>query len=98
MEERNIGGAGLDILFACRNELFMNMPYFDEALCALRYAEGSDKTVSIATDGAALYYSDAYLCERYIRSGNYANRAYLHLIMHCLFRHLWKRKGRDAAL
>jgi len=89
-------GIGQEILFAARNELYMHMPYLDEALCALRFEAG--KTLTIATDGKCLYYAEGYLKERYLRSSVFVNRVYLHAVLHCLFRHLWKRKGRDPVL
>lgn len=100
MEEgkKDLSAVGLDILHAARNELYMNLPYLDAALCALAFQPGGEVTVSIATDGETLYYSGAWLAERYLRSRTAANRAYLHVILHCMLRHLWKKRGKVPEL
>jgi len=95
MEEtspKNLDTIGMSILRNARNELFMNMPYLDLALSALRFEPGS--TQSLATNGAVLYYDGAYLSDRYLRSPNWADRAYLHVILHCMLRHLSKKQGK----
>ena len=89
---------GREILFAARNELYMALPYLDAALCMLRYEPGESVTATLATDGEALYYDARYLAERYLRGSAVVNRVYLHVVLHCLLRHLAGKSGRDAAL
>ena len=89
---------GQEILFAARNELYMNLPYLDVALCALPFTDGSGMTVSLATDGRQLYYDGGWLSERYLRSRVLTNRAYLHVILHCMLRHLAKKRGKAPEL
>ncbi len=90
---------GEDILFAARNELYMSLPYLDAALCALLFRPGGEVgTLSLATDGESLYYDGSWLGERYLRSRVLTNRAYLHVILHCMLRHLGKKKGKVAEL
>ncbi|MBM6975399.1 vWA domain-containing protein [Intestinimonas butyriciproducens] len=88
---------GQKILSAARNELYLNLPFLDAALGALRLETGFD-TPTLATDGQALYYSGTWLSARYERSRALVCRAYLHTVLHCLLRHLPKRRGRDGAL
>lgn len=97
-EKRDLSAIGLDILYAARNELYMNLPYLDVALCALAFREGGGVTLSIATDGETLYYDGAYLAERYLRGSAAVNRAYLHTILHCMLRHLRKKQGKAPEL
>ena len=97
-EAKDFGAIGEEILFAARNELYMNLPYLDVALCGLRFAPGDEVTRSIATDGQTLYYSGSWLAERYLRSRVLTNRAYLHVILHCMLRHLAKKRGKAAEL
>ena len=94
MEQKDFAGIGRDILFASRNELYVNLPYLDAALCALAFAPGSGVTLSLATDGETLYYDGAWLAERYLRSPVWTCRAYLHVILHCMLRHLAKKRGK----
>ena len=97
-QQRNLTEIGQEILRNARNELYLNLPYLDVALCGLTPAPGSDKTLSLATDGEWMYYDGAYLAERYLRGQNIVNRAYLHMILHCMLRHLAKKKGKVSEL
>lgn len=85
---------GQDILFASRNELYMSLPYLDAALCALSFSPGGGVTTSLATNGETLYYDGSWLSERCLRSRVLINRAYLHVILHCMLRHLAKKRGK----
>ena len=88
---------GREILTAARNELYLNLPFLDAALCALPFAEGVD-TPTLATDTKVLYYNGAWLASRYERARSLTCRAFLHVILHCLLRHPAVRKGRDGEL
>lgn len=94
--EQTLESVGEELLFSARNELYMNLPYLDAALCALSFTPGG--TLSLATDGETLHYDAAYLADRYLRSPVLVNRAYLHIVLHCMLRHLGKRRGKVAAL
>ena len=98
MEQQGFSEIGQEILFAARNELYMNLPYLDVALCALPFVPGGGVTLSLATDGLQLYYDGSWLADRYLRSGVYTNRAYLHVILHCMLRHLAKKRGKMPEL
>ena len=97
-EQKDLTGIGLEILQAARNELYLNLPYLDVALCGLRFAPGGGVTVTLATDGEALYYDGSYLADRYLRSQTMTNRIYLHVILHCMLRHLAKKQGKNGEL
>ncbi len=88
---------GRKVLSAARDELCLNLPFLSAALCAVSFQTGYD-TPTLATDGASVWYSGAWLAARYERSRCLVCRAYLHLVLHCLLRHLSKRKGRDGEL
>lgn len=94
----NLHQIGEDILSAARNELYLSLPYLDNALCALAFTPGGEVTVSLATDGEKLYYSSSWLMERYLRSPVHVNRAYLHSVLHCMLRHLAKKRGKVPEL
>ena len=98
MEPKDFAGIGRDILAAARNELYMSLPYLDAALCALAFAPGGGVTVSLATDGETLYYDGTWLADRYLRSRVWTCRAYLHVVLHCMLRHLAKKRGRVSEL
>ena len=98
MVEQSYENIGREILSAARNELYMNLPYLDAALCALTFQPGGGITLSLAVDGESLYYDGAFLSERYLRSRTAVNRAYLHVILHCMLRPLAKKRGRVPEL
>ena len=97
-EKKDLSAIGQEILFAARNELYMNLPYLDVALCSLAFQPGGGVTLSLATDGEKLYYDGNFLAERYLRSRVQTNRAYLHVILHCMLRHIYKKRGKAAQL
>ena len=90
-QSKSLQQIGQDILLASRNELYMNLPYLDVVLCGLAFQSGEDVTLSLATDGQILYYNGSFLAERYLRGRVLCNRAYLHVLLHCMLRHLAKK-------
>ena len=88
----------MKILRSAQSQLYMALPYMDNALCALAFAPGEEKTMFLATDGEVLWYNGNYLADRFLRGGNEMNRIYLHTILHCLLRHIAKKQGRDGVV
>ncbi|WP_455582523.1 vWA domain-containing protein [Dysosmobacter sp.] len=97
-QKKDLSAIGREILLLSRNALYMNLPYLDVALCSLALLPGEGKTLSLATDGETLYYDGGYLAERYLRSQAVTNRAYLHVILHCMLRHIFKKRGKVPQL
>ena len=89
---------GLDILQATRNELYLHMPYLDVVLCGLAFHPAENRTATLATDGVTLYYDGRFLAERYLTGRVTCNRAYLHVLLHCMLRHLAKKRGQVPEL
>lgn len=76
-----------DILTNARNELYLSFRYLDVALSGLGFmADWSGPAVG--TDGSLIYYQPDQLCAMYQRGRCLVNRAYLHMLLHCLFCHL----------
>ena len=97
MQSERWANIGREILFSARSELYMNLPFLDGALAALPVQDGFE-TSSLATDAKTLYFSGAWLAQRFERSRTSVNRAYLHTVFHCLLRHPAKMRGRDRDL
>ena len=76
MQSERWANIGREILFSARSELYMNLPFLDGALAALPVQDGFE-TSSLATDAKALYFSGAWLAQRFERSRTSVNRAYL---------------------
>ena len=82
-----------DILTNARNELYLNFRYLDIALSSFEYA--ADRAIpGIETDGFVIYYQPEYLFSLYQRKRVSINRAYLHMVFHCLFCHMDSRGTR----
>ena len=94
----NLDQVGLDILLASRNELYLNLPYMDVVLCGLEFQPNRELTLTLATDGQTLYYNGDFLAERYLRGRVLCNRAYLHVLLHCMLRHLEKKRDKVPEL
>ena len=86
-----------NILNASKNQLYMSMKYLGMAFDGLRYAL-SNETDTLGTDGFYLFYSPAFLMEKYQRDAAWINRAYIHMIMHCIFKHPINMEDRDEEL
>ena len=88
---------GKQILTGSRNELYLNMRFLDLALSSLNYVMNTN-TYGLGTDGFNLYFDPHYLVDLYRIDGMKINRAYLHNVFHCVFRHLLKQGRREKRL
>ena len=82
------------ILNASRNELYLSMRFLDIALSGLGY-ELNLSSLYVGTDGEKIYYNPRYLTNAYESDRVLVNRAYLHMILHCIFRHMLNQKDRE---
>ena len=81
---------GKEILGTARNELYLNMRFLDLALGSLSCQLDTGARVA-GTDGYAVHFEPYALAELYQTDRRYLNRLYLHMVFHCLFRHLTRR-------
>ena len=88
--EKRIEDVCSRILISSRNELYIHLRFFDVALSAFTYVMG-EQNGELGTDGAGIYYDPGYLGGLYRQGRREVNRAYLHMMLHCLFAHLWKK-------
>ena len=85
---------GNKILFAARDELYLGMRFLDVALSSFLYQ--MDITVNpFGTDGNSIYFHPQYLGGMYRENRILVNRGYLHMVFHCIFRHMVKRELDD---
>lgn len=80
-----------------RNELYLNFRYLDVALSSFVF-EADRKGNVLSTDGFVIYYQPDLLFSMYKSSRILVNRAYLHMLFHCLFNHLNGKGNRDKML
>ena len=88
------------IMDQLRGELYLDQRYLNAALGALPPAPLPPGTTgaAFAADGARLCYPPAWVLATYRKNRRYLPRAYLHSVLHCIFRHLWLRGDRDRTL
>ena len=84
-----------EILSQLRTTIVMDMRFLDMALFRLTPAPSR---LSLATDGQRLYYEPQWLMGRYRAEPEAAARDYLHVLLHCVFRHPFAGARVDWAL
>ena len=84
---------GKTILQSSRNELYLSMRFLDIALSGLEY-EMNLSTLYIGTDGNKILFNPRYLTQLYQNDTILVNRAYMHMLLHCVFRHMFHRNKR----
>ncbi len=92
MEEaaEKLKSLGVSILCAARDELYFSMRFLDVALSSFVYR--MDSSVSpFGTDGAVMYFHPQQLGGLLRENRILVNRGYLHMVFHCIFRHMFKR-------
>ena len=85
-----------DVLTLARNTLLVNLRFLDAALSqfSLEVQPGS----TMATDGQKLYYDALHVLRSYRDEHAVPARDYLHLVMHCVFRHMYLHKNVEKDL
>ena len=92
MEEaaEKLKSLGVSILCAARDELYFSMRFLDVALSSFVYQ--MDSSVSpFGTDGAVMHFHPQQLGGLLRENRILVNRGYLHMVFHCIFRHMFKR-------
>ena len=77
---------GIQILEYCRNQLFLSYPSFEQALFILQW-EADDRIAGIGTDGVKILFSPVWLLQKYQEDPGTVTKAYLHMILHCIYLH-----------
>lgn len=86
-----------DILRLSRNILLLHLRFMEPAL--VRFLPGNDLvTPEIATNGQFLYYNSTHVCRTYQSNSQTITRDYLHVTLHCIFRHLFIGKKMNSAI
>lgn len=75
------------ILQTCRAELCELFPYLDSAFACLGWRYDSESTFRV--DGAYLHFPVGCLLKLYSHDPAAVRRGYLHMLLHCLFLHLF---------
>ena len=85
---------GREILDALWEKLLKEYPYLAQAVSLLT-PQPMDTLRAFATDGKTLYYPAERLIALYRKNERFLLRALLHLLLHCLYGHLWLPAAAD---
>ena len=89
---------GIRVLDAARTELYMDMRFMGAALSALNY-EMDLSTTTVGTDAVCIRYNPTYVMSLFLEEPGKLNRTYVHMILHCIFRHMYtSKKYKDERL
>lgn len=86
----------LQVLQVCRAELTEDFPYLDSAFAWLKWSL-SEKP-GFRVDGKQLTFGVQQLLALYCKSPAAVRRGYLHMLLHCLFLHLFRPGDADPKL
>lgn len=79
-----------DVLTLSRNTLLVNLRFLDAALSQFSLQNWSGP--ALATDGQIVYYNALHVLQSYRAEHAAPARDYLHLVMHCVLRHMFVHK------
>lgn len=90
----------LDIINVAKDEILFHMPYLTRTLLMMPvvfYANEVDEDVTIGfgTDGVNMYMIPKMVLKRYYENPNYITHVLLHMILHCLYSHLFHYETMD---
>lgn len=85
---------GNKILNSVRTELYLSMRFMGPALGSLGFKMDLS-TRTVGTDAAFIRFNPTYLLHTYIERPELLNRVYMHMLMHCLFRHMFSAKEHE---
>ncbi|MBE6957975.1 MAG: metallopeptidase [Ruminococcaceae bacterium] len=86
-KQKQLSELALDVLKLSRNTLLVNLRFLDMALSQFDYHEIQDNT--LLTDGKYLIYNPRHILQNYKLAKEIPVRDYLHIVMHCVFRHMF---------
>ena len=87
-KRRELEAVGVKALEASKTELYIAMRFMGAALMSLRY-EMDLSTVTVGTDAVNIRYNPSYILKLFVEEPGKLNRTYLHMILHCIFRHMY---------
>ncbi len=86
-KQQKLDALALDVLTLSRNTLLVNLRFLDAALSMFEYVPIDVST--LVTDGKHLFYNARHVLAQYKTEKEVTVRDYLHVVMHCVFRHMF---------
>lgn len=78
-----------EILRMAKNKLLVNLRFLDVALSRPALKPAEDKTTCCATDGVVFIYSPRHIITTFKIEEDMVTRSFLHMIFHCVFKHMF---------
>lgn len=78
-----------ELLRMAKNKLLVNLRFMDVALSRPKPESAADKTTSIATDGAVFIYAPKHIITTFKLQEDMVTRTFMHMIFHCVFKHMF---------
>ena len=85
---------GKRILDASRTDLYLSMRFLGPALHSLGFIMDLS-TTTVGTDAAYIRFNPNHLFRLYVDRPRLLNRTYLHMLLHCVFRHMFTAKKKE---
>lgn len=85
-EQEKISYVSRDILNVSRNSLSINLRFMNAAISRLKLVEQWE-TKSISVNGEKIEYNPIFILKLYKKEKELPTRVFLHMLLHCLFRH-----------
>ena len=85
---------GKRILDASRTDLYLSMRFLGPALHSLGFIMDLS-TTTVGTDAAYIRFNPNHLFRLYVDRPRRLNRTYLHMILHCVFRHMFTAREKE---
>ena len=87
---KKINKTANDIMNISRNTLIANLRFLDIALCQFKFVPSEIDT--FATEGQHVYFNPVWIIKRYMDEKDIFMRDYLHMVFHCIFKHMFVGK------
>ena len=84
-----------DILILSRNTLLVNLRFLDLALSELELIPVKEST--LLTDSRRIFYNPKHILKNYLSAREIPVRDYLHVVFHCVFKHMYGSYSMDRA-
>ena len=92
-----LNSLGLRILNQAKIELSLSMRYLSRALDKLSF-QMDFNTRRIGTEGEKIHFHPEFVFQLYVESPQKLYRLYMHSLLHCLFRHMFKKEDKEEEL
>ncbi|MCU6762399.1 Uncharacterized protein conserved in bacteria [uncultured Roseburia sp.] len=82
------------IMICARDQIMISMRFLDRALFRMPVT-ASNRTPGFGVDGEKIYYNPEFVLQSFQREKNECTRAFLHMILHCIFSHPFQYEKLD---